>query len=84
MVPQCLAPFLQEGEAGGFNSINEATCALIAPIKEVYVPNMENHAVYGRLYKKYCELHDYFGVQHKEMMADLHALRIEAQKRTDS
>ena len=71
-------------EAGGFNSINEATCALIAPIKEVYVPNMENHAVYGRLYKKYCELHDYFGVQHKEMMADLHALRIEAQKRTDS
>lgn len=71
-------------EAGGFNSINEATCALIAPIKEVYVPNMENHAVYGRLYKKYCELHDFFGVQHKEMMADLHALRIEAQKRTDS
>ncbi len=47
-------------ERSGYSSVEEAQAAMTG-IREVFEPDMENHAVYNELYGLYRELHDAFG-----------------------
>lgn len=58
--------------AGLYDGIRAATEALHAPAARVYVPNGENTVIYDRLYAIYHRLHDYFGIEARDMM---HMLR---------
>jgi L-ribulokinase len=46
---------------GGFDSVAEAAAKLVRPPQVVYEPDAKAAAAYGRLYREYEVLHDYFG-----------------------
>ncbi|MDR2553210.1 MAG: ribulokinase [Treponema sp.] len=57
----CAAAALGSGR-GGFNTVQEASAALIPKERMEYSPNMKNHEVYNELYVYYKTLHDFFGM----------------------
>lgn len=62
-------------EKGGYDTLEEAVQALIRPAEVVYHPNPANKPVYDKLYSIYCQLHDYFGREHSDLMNDLKTLQ---------
>ena len=64
-------------EAGGYDSILEASKHMARLRDEAYHPIAENKAVYDRLYAEYVTLHDYFGRGANDVMKRLKALRAE-------
>lgn len=62
-------------EKGGYDTIEEATKALIQPAKVIYHPNPAHKPVYEKLYSIYCTLHEYFGREHADLMLDLKKLQ---------
>lgn len=62
--------------AGGYDSIIEASRKM-ARLREVnYQPNMENKAIYDRIYTEYVGLHDYFGRGENDVMKRLKVLKL--------
>jgi L-ribulokinase len=62
--------------AGGYDSIIEASRKM-ARLREVnYQPNMENKAIYDRLFTEYVVLHDYFGRGENDVMKRLKVLKL--------
>jgi L-ribulokinase len=64
-------------EAGGFATIAEAAERMARLRSESYEPNMDNKAIYDRLYAEYVTLHDYFGRGPNDVMKRLKALKAE-------
>lgn len=48
-------------EAGGYDSMDDATAVMSAPVAKVYKPDPVAHETYNRLYTEYKELVNYFG-----------------------
>ena len=48
-------------EAGGFADVAEAQAVVSGVCETVYIPDLDDHAVYAELYALYHELHDAFG-----------------------
>lgn len=66
-------------ESGGFDTITEVA-EKFGKLKDVvYKPNLENVAVYGKLYEEYKTLHDYFGGENN-VMKRLKAISAEQSK----
>lgn len=64
-------------EAGGYDSIAEATKQMARLRNEAYHPIPENKKVYDQLYPEYVTLHDYFGRGANNVMKRLKELRAE-------
>ncbi len=62
-------------DAGGYDSIEEATAAMAKLRDEHYVPDPAASAVYDELYAEYKTLHDYFGRGANDAMKRLRAIR---------
>jgi L-ribulokinase len=60
---------------GGYNSVNDASSAMGKLKDIVYVPNIENNALYEELYKEYDILHDYFGRGANDVMKRLKLIK---------
>ncbi|WP_051344290.1 ribulokinase [Alicyclobacillus herbarius] len=65
---------------GGFDTIEEASDALAAPVARRYEPNPEAHAKYNRIYQLYKELYTYFGQDNVRLMHELKSIRLQAAK----
>ncbi len=63
--------------AGGYDSIVQASEKMARLREQNYQPNMENKAIYNRLYAEYSILHDYFGRGGNDVMKRLKELRNE-------
>jgi L-ribulokinase len=63
--------------AGGYDSITDAAQKMARLRADCYEPNMENKAVYDKLYAEYLTLHDYFGRGGNDVMKRLKALKAE-------
>jgi L-ribulokinase len=64
-------------EAGGYDSILEASQHMARLRDEAYQPIAEDKRVYDQLYAEYVTLHDYFGRGANDVMKRLKALRAE-------
>jgi L-ribulokinase len=64
-------------EAGGYDTIEEASAAMSRLRSERYVPVPEHTEVYDKLYSEYVLLHDYFGRGANDVMKRLKQLRSE-------
>jgi L-ribulokinase len=64
-------------EAGGYDSILEASERMARLRDEAYHPIAQNKAAYDQLYAEYVTLHDYFGRGVNDVMKRLKALRAE-------
>ncbi|MEJ2557289.1 MAG: ribulokinase [Anaerolineae bacterium] len=64
-------------DAGGYDSILEASERMARLRDEAYHPIAENRAAYDQLYAEYVTLHDYFGRGANDVMKRLKALRAE-------
>ncbi len=64
-------------EAGGYDSILEASERMARLRDEAYQPIVEDKAAYDQLYAEYVTLHDYFGRGANDVMKRLKALRTE-------
>ncbi len=64
-------------EAGGYDSILEASERMARLRDEAYQPIVENKRVYDQLYAEYVTLHDYFGRGANDVMKRLKTLRAE-------
>lgn len=64
-------------EAGGYDSIFEATQKMARIKDETYKPIPENKAVYDKLYSEYVRLHDYFGRGENNVMKTLKKIKAE-------
>jgi L-ribulokinase len=64
-------------EAGGYDSILEASERMARLRDEAYHPIAQNKAAYDQLYAEYVTLHDYFGRGANDVMKRLKALRAE-------
>jgi L-ribulokinase len=62
-------------QAGGYDTILDATRAMARLKSDVYRPDPAAHAVYERLYAEYVRLHDYFGRGESPLMKSLLAIR---------
>ena len=60
--------------AGLYDGIAAAIEALHAPAARIYLPNGENTAIYDRLYAQYRRVHDYFGIEARDVMYALRDL----------
>ena len=60
---------------GGYDTIMDAINAMAAKSETVYYPVADHAAVYERLYKIYCSLHDLFGKKESFLMHGLKAFR---------
>ncbi len=58
-------------EAGGYDSLTEATEHMAAPFEVTYLPSTERHDRYMRLYNEYIALHDLFGRGGNDVMKRL-------------
>ncbi|MDD4987989.1 MAG: ribulokinase [Candidatus Izemoplasmatales bacterium] len=57
---------LAAGKAnGGFDSIEATACRLGGIRETAYQPDPKTKEIYDTLYQKYCLLHDFFGIEHK-------------------
>jgi len=61
--------------AGLYPTLHAAISALASPIRAVYRPIPDRAEAYGRLYREYLRLHDYFGRGENPIMKTLSALR---------
>src|SRR3989449_1024913 len=64
-------------EAGGYDSIFEATRHMARLREEVFKPIPQHQAIYDRLYREYVTLYDYFGRGANDVMKRLKYLREE-------
>ena len=64
-------------EAGGYDSIVQASRKMARLRDEVFHPIPEHQAVYDQLYAEYVTLHDYFGRGANDVMKRLKALKAE-------
>ncbi len=64
-------------EAGGYESIFEATRHMARLREEVFKPIPQHQAIYDRLYREYVTLYDYFGRGANDVMKRLKYLREE-------
>ncbi|MGL4650597.1 MAG: ribulokinase, partial [Caldilineaceae bacterium] len=64
-------------DAGGYDSIVDATSAMARLRDERYEPNPAATEVYDRLFAEYLGLHDYFGRRENDVMKRLKALKAE-------
>jgi len=62
-------------ENGGYDTISEASIAMSRVIDTPYLPNKEAVPVYDQVFSNYKKLHQFFGVEHPEIMADLLQLK---------
>jgi L-ribulokinase len=62
-------------DAGGYDTIYEASQAMAHLRDEVYTPNLEYKPVYDQLYAEYVLLHDYFGRGENDVMKRLKSLK---------
>ncbi len=65
-------------DAGGYDSIEDASEHMKNLGDRVYRPDPEAHKVYSRLYAEYKLLHDYFGRGENDVMKRLRAIAAEA------
>ena len=72
-----LAAAAAGSEAGGYDSIHDASMAMRSLSDTEYTPNPEAGAVYDRLYSEYLALHDYFGRGGSDVMRRLRELSAE-------
>lgn len=63
--------------AGLYEGIRAATEALCAPVARVYVPNGANTVVYDKLYALYRRLHDFLGIEARDVMYTLRDIAAE-------
>jgi L-ribulokinase len=63
--------------AGGYGSVSEAVRAMGKLSTDVFSPMPGHTAVYDRLYREYCTLHDLFGRGGSDVMKRLRALKNE-------
>lgn len=64
-------------EAGGYDSITEASQRMARLRDVAYQPIPENQEIYDKIYAEYVTLHDYFGRGANDVMKRLKALRQE-------
>jgi L-ribulokinase len=64
-------------QAGGYDSIVEASKKMARLRDEAFHPIPEHQAVYDQLYAEYVTLHDYFGRGANDVMKRLKALKAE-------
>jgi L-ribulokinase len=64
-------------EAGGYDTIVEASKKMARLRDESYHPRSAHQAIYDKLYAEYATLHDYFGRGENDVMKRLKALRTE-------
>ncbi len=69
-------------EAGGYDSIEDATAAMARLRDDHYAPDAAAAAVYDELYAEYKTLHDYFGRGANDAMKRLRAIRDRALDRS--
>ena len=62
-------------EAGGYDSIVEASRRMAHLSERAYEPNEAHHAVYSDLYAQYVVLHDLFGRDGDGVMKSLKQIR---------
>jgi L-ribulokinase len=65
-------------DAGGHDTIEEASVAMARLRDERYAPISEHTAVYDKLYAEYVTLHDYFGRGHNDVMKRLKQIRAQS------
>lgn len=58
-------------EAGGYDTLEEACEAMSSPVFRTYYPDAAAGAAYGKLYREYRRLHDYFGRGENPVMNNL-------------
>ena len=63
--------------AGGYDSIYDAAKKMAHLKDKYYQPNMDNKAIYDRIFAEYKLLHDYFGRGTNDVMKRLKALKAE-------
>ena len=68
--------------AGGYASIVDAATNMAHLSDEVYVPDPDRHATYGRLYGEYLRLHDLFGRGGDDVMRHLKSIQAETARPT--
>ena len=66
---------------GGYDSIEEASSRMGAPIAEVYYPETNAVDVYDQLFHIYMTLHDRFGLKEPELMYTLKKLKTENRRK---
>jgi len=62
-------------EAGGYDSILDASINMARLREESFQPNPKNKAIYDQLFAEYVTLHDYFGRGKNDVMKRLKALK---------
>jgi L-ribulokinase len=67
-------------EAGGYESIAEASTNMARLREDSYEPIAENVAIYEQLYAEYATLHDYFGRGGNDVMKRLKNLKAEVKR----
>lgn len=60
---------------GGFDTFFDASQKLCSNPPVIFVPNMESHKIYEILFEKYMFLNNLFGIEYKNIMTSLKALR---------
>jgi L-ribulokinase len=66
------------GGDGGYDSLREATSAMVSPSEREFVPEPHAVEVYTKLYAEYAILHDYFGKGENDVMKRLRQIRATA------
>ncbi len=62
---------------GGYDSIMEASLRMTRLRDESFLPNLENKAIYDKIFPEYMLLHDYFGRGANDVMKRLKELRVD-------
>lgn len=60
---------------GGYDTIDEAMKNMVIPSTEIFYPNKDHVKIYKNLYSIYDNIHQYFGIDHPELMTDLITLK---------
>ena len=61
---------------GGYDHIEEAVTHMVKPALKTHSPNPDHFKNYREIYKHYKTLHDFFGVDHPEIMQELKELKL--------
>jgi len=56
---------------GGYDDILKAVAAMQCPMVRTYQPCSRHQAAYRRRYRHYCQMHQHFGVDQKEMTEEI-------------